>query len=109
MIKPREQLRLPCLLTKVFTHFGIKLGTEIPSVGKESFGSASINRIFLPRNDFDKIMHGEPKAEEETRLKKTYHGKIPGGKRKKVDNKGEDYVPISFDSEERISEYQYRK
>ena len=30
MIMPREQLGFPCLLTKVFTHFGIELGTELP-------------------------------------------------------------------------------
>jgi len=35
-------------------------------------------------------------------LKKTHHGKIPGGKRKKADIKKEDTVPISSDSEERI-------
>jgi len=56
---PHEQLEFPCLLTKVFTHFGIELGTETPSLGKESFGSASINRTFLPRNDFNEIMNGE--------------------------------------------------
>ena len=58
-IMPREQLGFFCLLTKVFTHFGIELGTETPSMGKESFGSSSINRIFLLRNDFNKIMNGE--------------------------------------------------
>ena len=91
------------MLTKVFTHFGIELGTETPSVGKESFGSTSINRMFLPRNYIDKIMHDESKVEEEARLKKTHHGKILGGKRKKADNKGEDTVPINSDSEERTS------
>ena len=53
-------------------------------MGKESFGSASINIIFLYRNDFNKIMNGETKAEEEGRLKKTHHEKIPCGKRKKI-------------------------
>jgi len=103
MIIPREQLGFPCLLTKVFTHFGIEPGNETPSVGKESFGSASINKMFLPKNDIDKIMHGESKAEEEARLKKAHHEKIPSEKRKKADTKGEDTVPISSDSEERTS------
>ena len=71
------------MLTKVFAHFGVELGTETPYVEKESFGSAPINRMFLLKNDIDKIMHGESKAVEEARLKKTHHGKIPGGKRKK--------------------------
>ena len=62
MIIPREQLGFPCLLTKVFTHFGIEPGNETPSVGKESFRFASINRMFFLRNDIDKIMHGESKA-----------------------------------------------
>jgi len=92
-----------CSLTKVFTHFGIELVTETPSIEKESFGSASINKIFLPRNNFDKIMNGESKAEKEARLKKTHHEKIPGGKKKKADIKEEDIIPISSDSEERIS------
>ena len=48
-------------------------------------------------------MHDESKAEEKARLKKTHHEKIPGGKRKKADIKGEDIVPISSDSEEKIS------
>jgi len=100
---PKEQLDFPCLLINAFTHFEIELGTETPSVVKESFGCASINRIFLPRNDIDKIMHGESKAEKEARLKKTHHGKIPGGKRKKADIKREDTVPISSDSKERSS------
>ena len=100
---PKEQLDFPCLLINAFTHFEIELGTETPSVGKESFGSTPINRMFLLKNDIDKIMHDESKVEEEARLKKTHHGKILGGKRKKADNKGEDTVPISSDSEERTS------
>jgi len=52
---------------------------------------------------FDKIINGESKVEEEARLKKTHHGKIPGGKRKKAVIKEEDIVPISSDSEKRIS------
>jgi len=46
MIVPCEQLSFPYLLTKVFTHFGIELGTETPSLGKESLESASINSFF---------------------------------------------------------------
>ena len=53
-------------------------------MGKESFVSAFINRIFLPRNDFNKIMNGETKAEEEARLKKTHHEKISIGKERKL-------------------------
>ena len=87
----------------MFIHFEIELGTETPSMVKESFGSASINRMFLPRNNFDEIMNGESKAEEEVRLKKTHHEKIPGRKRKKADIKEEDTVPVSSDSEEKIS------
>ena len=64
MIMPREQLGFPCLLTKVFTYFGIELETETPSVGKERFRSTSVNRMFLPRNDFDKIVNGESKAKK---------------------------------------------
>jgi len=47
-------------------------------------------------------MNGESKAEEEARLK-SHHGKIPGDKRKKDDIKEEDTVPVSFDSEVKIS------
>jgi len=59
------------------------LGLKLP-LGKESFGFASIKRMFLPRKDFNKIMNRETKAKEEVRLKKTHHVKIPGGKRKKL-------------------------
>ena len=52
---------------------------------------------------FDKIINGESKVEEEARLKKTHHGKIPGGKSKKADIKEEDTVSISSNSKERIS------
>ena len=103
MIKPYEQLGFPCLLIKVFTHFGIELGTKIVSMGKESFGSASVNRMFLPINDFDKIMNGESKAEDEARLKKTHFRKLPGGKRKKANIKEEDNIPVSSNSEGKIS------
>ena len=48
MIMPYEQLSFPCLLTNVFTHYGIELGSETSSLGKESFGPAFINRMFLP-------------------------------------------------------------
>ena len=48
-------------------------------------------------------MNGETKAEEEARLKKTHHGKIPSGKRKKVDIKEEETIPTSSDSEEKIN------
>ena len=57
MIVPHEQLGFPYLLTKVFTHFEIEHGTKTPSLGKESFGSASINRMFY------KIMNGKIIAE----------------------------------------------
>ena len=59
--------------------------------------------MFLPKNDFNKIMNGEAIAEEEARLKKTHHGKIPGGKRKKIDTKEEEVVPVSSGSEEETS------
>ena len=72
------------LLTKVFTHFGTELGTETPSLGKESFGFSSINKMFLLRNDSNKIINGETVAEEEARLKKTHYEKIQGGKRKLI-------------------------
>jgi len=36
-------------------------------------------------------------------LKKTHHGKIPGGKRKKADTKEEETFPVSSDSKEKIS------
>ena len=55
MIMAREQLAFPCLLTKVFMHYEIDLTSETPSFGKESFGSATVNRMFLPRNDFNKL------------------------------------------------------
>ena len=55
MIGPSEQLDFPYLLTKVFMYYGIKLGTETLSLGKESFGSASINRMLLPRHDLIKL------------------------------------------------------
>ena len=68
----------------MFTHFEIELGIETPSLGKENFGSASINIIFLPINDFDKIMNCETKAEEEARLKKTHHEKYQVEKERKL-------------------------
>ena len=54
-------------------------------------------------------MNGESKVEEEARLKKTHHGKIPGGKRKKADIKEEDTVHVSSDSEEKISKKANKK
>jgi len=104
MIVPCELLSFPCLLTKVFTHYGIELGTETSTLGKENFRSTSINRIFLPRNDFNKIMNGETIAEEEARLKKTHHGRIPGGKRKKVNIQEEEVIFVSYGSEVETSE-----
>ena len=38
MIMSRAQLAFPCLLTEVFTFYGIDLENETPSLGKESFG-----------------------------------------------------------------------
>ena len=100
MIMPREK---KCVYT-----LELSLGLK-PISGKESFGYASINKMFLPRNDFDKIMHGESKAEEETRLKKTHHEKIPGEKRKKADIKRKDTVPICSEYEERTSKKPNKK
>ena len=67
MIMPCEQLAFPCLLTKVHV-FEIDLTPKTPSFGKESFGFATINRMFLLRNDFNKIENGETEEEEVARL-----------------------------------------
>ena len=98
MTMPREQLACPYLLTKVFTHYEIDLSSEA-SFDKESFGSATINRTFLPRNDFNKIANGEPEEEEDARLKKHHHRQIPGGKRKKIDIEEKEAENISSGSE----------
>jgi len=60
--------------------------------------------MLLWRNNFDKIINGESKAEEEARLKKTHHRKILGEKRKKADIKKEDTVLVSSDSEKIIKQ-----
>ena len=99
MIVPCELLSFPCLLTKVFTHYGIEIGTEISSLGKENFESTSINRIFLLRNDFNKIMNGETIVKKEAKVKKTHHEKIPRGKRKKVDKEEDESVEVLSGSE----------
>jgi len=49
---------------------------QTASFGKESFGSATINLMFLSRNDFNKIANGETEEEEDARLKKHRHGQI---------------------------------
>ena len=102
MIMSHKQLSFSYLLIKVFTHYGIGLGTETPH--KESLGFTSINRIFLPRNNFNIIMNGGTKAEEDARLKKTHHGRIPGGKRKKVNIQEEEVIFVSYGSEVETSE-----
>ena len=48
-------------------------------------------------------MNCETKTEEEARWKKTHHGKIPGGKIKRADIKEEYIIPVSSDSEKKIS------
>jgi len=42
----------------MFMHFETDLTSETPSFGKEGFGSATINRMFLLRNEFNKIANG---------------------------------------------------
>ena len=44
--------------------------------------------MFLLRNDIDKIMHGESKAEKEARLKKTHMKKYHVGKESKQISRG---------------------
>ena len=84
MIISREQIAFPCLLTEVFTFYSIDLENETPSLGKESFRLATNNRMFLSRHNFNKIMNDESESEEDDSLKSGHHGKVPGGKKKKV-------------------------
>ena len=72
---------------------------QTASFGKESFGYATINMMFLSRNDFNKIANGETEEEEDARLKKHHHRQIPGGKRKKIDIEEKEAVNVSSSSE----------
>ena len=44
-------------------------------------------------------MNGESESEEDARLKSGHHGKLPGGKRKKVDLEEDEAVDITSDFE----------
>ena len=99
MIMPCEQLAFPCLLTKIFMHYEINLTAETSSVGMESFGSSTINRMFLPRNDFNKIANEETEEEKDARLKKHHHGQIARGKKKKIDIEEKEAKNVSSGSQ----------
>jgi len=94
MLEPSKQLAFLCLLTEVFEYYNIGLSNETPSLGKQEIDTVTINMMFQLM-DVVKILDGETVMEEDARLKKFYHGKIPARKRKRVDEEDKEVYSSS--------------
>jgi len=91
-----KTLPLGCL--ELFLFFNIDLSNETPSLEKEGYSSFTVNMMFLPRDDYNKILNNE-NVKEEARVKKSCRVRIPGEKQKKADKEDEEFSHESSGSE----------